>query len=82
MMLWPSKDHINDPSIGSKDKPSMDTNGPRRIPSFEVYVDPSNGSCSKDDPSKSSFELTLYPSTKTCCLGINTHVLASFEADL
>ena len=53
--------------------------------SFEMTFqgDPSRSLfTSKDHPSKSSFEVMLYPSTKTCCLGINTHVLASFEADL
>ena len=53
----------------------MDTNGPRRIPSFEVYVDPSNGSCSKDDPSISLSD----PSTSRSVMGIYTRVVCSLQ---
>ena len=67
-----SKDCL-DPSMSSKDKPSMDVDGPRRISSFEVYVDPSIGFRSIDDPSISLSD----PSTRRAVLGIYTHVMCS-----
>ncbi|KAJ0944201.1 hypothetical protein HanPSC8_Chr03g0113551 [Helianthus annuus] len=76
-----SKDCL-DPSMSSKDKPSMDVDEPRRISSFEVYVDLSIGFRSIDDLSISLSDPSISlsdPSTRRSVLGIYTHVMCSLH---